>query len=60
MSRSAHQSLVKYCKQCKTLSARRTTRTGWQRLLSRVGVYPFRCEYCGKKFLAFVRGDKTR
>ena len=47
------------CPKCGRHVVRRTHRSGLvERLLSRVGVYPFRCQLCGRRFRATQPGTR--
>jgi hypothetical protein len=41
------------CPRCSSDVTRRSARRGLERVLSLVGVLPFRCERCEARFLAF-------
>jgi len=44
------------CPHCANHRTRRSRRRIFERLLSLVGVWPFRCEDCAARFFAFRRG----
>src|SRR3989338_5440457 len=47
------------CPKCGRHVVRRTHRSGvFERLLSRVSVYPFRCQLCGRRFRAIQPGRR--
>jgi PilZ domain len=48
-----------YCPRCRSEDVERVSREGWfERLLSIVYVYPFRCRACLRRFLAFRWGQR--
>jgi|HubBroStandDraft_2_1064218.scaffolds.fasta_scaffold151898_1 hypothetical protein len=44
------------CPACRSLEARRSHRHGLERLLSLLGIFPYRCEDCLTRFLALKGG----
>lgn len=47
------------CPQCKSEFVRRSSRkTAGERLASAVRIYPFRCQICQRRFLAFRPGER--
>jgi len=46
------------CPRCTSEDTRRSPRRGIERMLSLVGLYPFRCERCGARFRRVVSADR--
>ena len=44
------RSPMKNCPSCKSIQTERIHRTAFQRLLSKIGLHPFICNECGRRF----------
>jgi hypothetical protein len=50
---------MKRCPRCSSDETRRSARRGIERVLSLVGVYPFRCERCAARFLRLAVSERV-